>query len=202
MYTAHLVMASTGLRLGELQALQVGDFRDGVIHVVHAWERKSGLKAPKWNSSRVVPVPSKTAKRLASLISSSPYRDDAESLIFYGRTAKTPIAQSFVKDSLYAALAKIGIGEDGRKKRGIVVHSWRHWFNTMLRAGGVPDVKIRQLTGHRTVSMTEHYTSFGPEHFADAVAVQEKVVFGGRDRKKGAKAAPKKGSETPEKGEE
>jgi integrase len=176
MFTAHLLMASTGLRLGELQALQVQDVREGSVHVVHAWERKAGVKAPKWDSTRIVPLPSRTSACLAQIIAESPHRGDPQSLVFFGRTARTPMAQSHIAACLYEALERIGIDEVTRRKRGIVVHSWRKWFNTALRAGGVPDAKIRTLTGHKTVAMTELYTAFGREHFKDAIAIQEQLT--------------------------
>ena len=173
MFTAHLVLASTGLRLGELQALQMGDVQKDHLAVVHAWERKAGLKAPKWDSARVVPLPSKTALYLREIIEASRFKDDPASLVFYGRTAYTPMAQSFISAGLHDALAAMKIPETERRRRGIVVHSWRRWFNTMLRSGGVEDSKIRALTGHKSPAMTDRYTSFGDEHFKDALAVAE-----------------------------
>ena len=173
MFTVHLVLASTGLRLGELQALQIGDVQTDHIAVVHAWERKAGLKAPKWDSARVVPLPAKTALHLREIIEASRFKDDPASLVFYGRTAHTPMAQSFISAALHNALAAMKIPEAERRRRGIVVHSWRRWFNTMLRSGGVEDSKIRALTGHKSPAMTDRYTSFGDEHFKDALAVAE-----------------------------
>lgn len=174
-FTAHLVLASTGVRLGELQALQVGDVKGAILQIVHAWERKQGLKTPKWDSTRIVPLPTKTARHLAEVVAASPHRNDPASLVFFGRTAHTPMAQSYLARSLYRALERIGICEKDRQARGIVVHSWRHWFNTTMRADDVPDSKIRQVTGHKTVAMTDHYTNFSIDHFADIMAVQGRL---------------------------
>ena len=51
MFTPHLVLASPGLRLGELQALQIADVQTDHLAVAHAWEHKAGLKALKWDSA-------------------------------------------------------------------------------------------------------------------------------------------------------
>jgi len=120
-----------------------------------------------------VPLPSKTALHLQEIIEASRYNEDPASLVFYGRTASTPMAQSFISKGLHDALAAMKITDAERRRRGIVVHSWRRWFNTMLRSGGVEDSKIRALTGHKSPAMTDRYTRFGDEHFKDALAVAE-----------------------------
>jgi len=43
----------------------------------------------------------------------------------------------------------------------------------MMR-GKIPDAKLRVLTGHKTLQMTDHYTQFKLEDFVDVVEVQEK----------------------------
>ena len=172
-FTAHLLLASTGLRLGELQGLQIGDVLKDRIQVIHAWERKAGLKSPKWDSARFVPLPERTMLHLREMIEGSPFTDASENLVFYGRTFNTPMAQSYLANQFYKALGKIGISEQERQRRGIVVHSWRRWFITTLRSGGIEDSKIRALTGHKSAAMTDLYTNFGAEHFEDAISVQE-----------------------------
>jgi integrase len=44
-----------------------------------------------------------------------------------------------------------------RRRRGLTFHSWRYWYNSMLR-GRVPDHALRALTGHHSEAMTERYT--------------------------------------------
>ena len=73
------------------------------------------------------------------------------------------------------ALKKIGISPSERKEWNITFHSWRHFFNTLLR-GKIHDAKLRALTGHRTLEMTEHYTKFRLEDFTDVVKVQNEFL--------------------------
>jgi len=60
--------------------------------------------------------------------------------------------------------------------RGLTFHAWRHFFNTMMRAGGVPDAKVKAVTGHKTSAMMDHYTSFRREDYADIIMAQEKFL--------------------------
>ena len=46
-FTANLLAASTGLRMGEIQALQPENIFIDYIHVCHSYDRKYGLKETK-----------------------------------------------------------------------------------------------------------------------------------------------------------
>ena len=52
---------------------------------------------------------------------------------------------------------QLGISEEDRRARGLTFHSWRHWYNSMLR-GKVADHTLRALTGHKSEAMTDNYT--------------------------------------------
>lgn len=59
-YTINLLAASTGMRLGECQALKRRFIFDGYVEVRYSWARKYGLKEePKYGSVRTVPIPVK-----------------------------------------------------------------------------------------------------------------------------------------------
>ena len=70
------------------------------------------------------------------------------------------------------AFERIGISPEERKNRNITFHSWRHFFNTYFR-GRIHDSKLQNLTGHRTDTMTDHYTHFSIEDFRDVMEIQE-----------------------------
>lgn len=170
-YTLNILGASTGMRLGEVQALQVRYVHDNYISVVLNWDPKYGFKIPKRNSHREIPIPFKTSSYLQELISISPYIEP-DDFVFFGNHRKTPIRNEVILKELYKAFEKIGISPEERKKRNITFHSWRHFYNSMMR-GKIHDSKLRRLTGHRTLEMTEHYTHFKIEDFQDVVKIQE-----------------------------
>ncbi len=173
-FTLNMLAASTGLRMGEVQGLQVQHVHSDYIAIVNAWERKYGLKEPKWGSAREVPIPTRTSRYLVQVVEESPYREP-ESLVFHGTDGQTPIGHKEILDALYAALSAIGISGKARKQRNVTFHSWRHLFNSLCRSR-IPDYKLQRLTGHRTQEMTEHYTHLNISDFADVVALQEEVL--------------------------
>ncbi len=172
-YTINLLAASTGMRLGECQALQNRFVFNGYVQVEHGWTR-FGLKEPKRGSKRVIPLPSKTQLRLCELMQLSPYQDP-EDLIFWGEARDRPLSQNYILDHLYTALEEIGVSPEERMRRNISFHGWRHFFNSFLR-GKVADVKLQKLTGHRTQEMLENYTHFSIGDYKDVLAVQEKMI--------------------------
>ncbi len=173
LFTANILAASTGMREGEIRGLQVQHVHEDYILVKHAWEQGHGLKEAKWGSVRNVTIPKSVAELLKKVITESPYQEP-EDLVFYGESRDSPIhARRFI-DSLYAALAAIGIDEEKRKARNLDFHSWRHFLNSISR-GKVPDEKLRLITGHRTAAMTDRYTHILEEDFVEIRKVQEEV---------------------------
>jgi integrase len=170
-YSINLLAASTGLRMGECQALKIGKVHDEHIAVHHSWERRYGLKPPKRNSYREVPIPRKTAQHLHDLIGLSPYQEP-DDIVFWGKDRSTPIRNEDVRRAFYTALTQISISEEARTQRNITFHSWRYFYNSLLR-GRIHDSKLQRLTGHRTDEMTEHYTRFNIDDFRDVKELQE-----------------------------
>ncbi|MGO9409763.1 MAG: tyrosine-type recombinase/integrase [Spirochaetia bacterium] len=175
-YTLNLLAASTGLRMGELQALPVGGVYESYVNVSQSWERRDGIKqGTKTGPERVVPLPAVTARHLRELIEGSPYQKPAD-LVFYGRDRKTPLSPRAIMDGFYAALDAIEIGEKERQTRRVTFHSHRHFLNTALRSAKVPDALVQRVTGHATQEMTEHYSHFALEDFRDVMKVQERLL--------------------------
>jgi integrase len=56
------------------------------------------------------------------------------------------------------------------------MHSWRHFFNTMLLSANVADSKVMSLTGHASKKMKERYTHFDTTKFTEVIGVQEKLL--------------------------
>jgi integrase len=174
-YAANLLAASTGMRLGEIQALQIQYVRPTYIEVKHSWDDRFGLSDPKWGSFRFVPVPRKTAEALSQLISLNRWGDPLPTdIVFWSKDRNTPLTKTAILKQFKAALGRIGISEEDRKKRVLLFHGYRHLFNTLIR-GQVPDEQLRRVTGHKTLSMSNNYDHARPEHLQDVAAAQERI---------------------------
>jgi len=172
-YVINMLAVTTGMRMGEVRGLLVENVKADHVQIHHSWEEGHGLKPPKYNSIREVPISSHVAGALSRVI-----RDTKpDSIVFYGEAAKDrPLTKSCIEHNLYRALVAVGISELERRRRGIVFHSNRHFLNTFLRSRGVPGSKVRQITGHRSPRMSDLYTHFRVEDFSEVVEAQEELL--------------------------
>ena len=167
-YAGNFLSAITGLRLGEVIALQKDDIHETYISVAHSYGR-FGLKDTKTHRGRDVPIPALMKQILVEIAPAKGY-------IFSLDGGETPVNRERFTTDLYRALAKMGIDESQRKERNICFHSWRHFFNTTLRAGNISDAKTQALTGHSTKEMTERYTHFKASDFSDVMEIQQMIM--------------------------
>jgi len=171
--TINLLAAATGMRLGECLGLQVTDIKDRqiqigekqvtyqVVDLRHNWQPMEGIKAPKGGSYGELPIPDSLAEMLFQLIESNPWRNG---FVFYGNLRDKPMHARGVSEVFREAIHAVGISEEERRQRRLTFHSWRHWYNSMIRAqGNLPDYALRQLTRHKAEEMTERYTNILPE---------------------------------------
>ena len=170
-YAGNFTAALTGLREGEVRALRAEDIHSDYILVSHSYDLKFGLKDTKTHKTREVPIPDMLYKLLQQLGQGHP------GYIFSYDGGKTPLNVSMLR-SLYRALERLGISEQQRKERNICFHSWRHFFNTTLRAGNISDSKTQAITGHSTLEMTEHYTHFTHEDLKEVNRIQIGIIEG------------------------
>jgi len=172
-YACNLLAASTGLRMGECQALQIQYVHSQYVQVVHSWHDKYGLSRPKWDSTRLAPIPKKTSEALYSLLAMHRWGDPLpEDVVFWGQDRNTPLSKTAILRQFKKALKKIGIAEAERKGRVLLFHSYRHGFNTLLRSK-IPDEQLRRVTGHKTLTMTDNYDVPGIEQLQDVLEAQE-----------------------------
>lgn len=146
---------TTGMRMGEIQALQWGQVQDDHIVIQHSWDRKFGLKSPKANSHRVVPLAQTVSQWLTPLRPSGAAGGD-DAFVFHGAVLVRPIDHKAIAKWFHRALVAIGINEEEQRERNLTFHSWRHTFHAIMR-GTMSDTDLRRLSGHRTERMTEHY---------------------------------------------
>jgi integrase len=144
-----------GLRRGEMRGLQWGDIADGLITVQHNYQDKEGLKMPKYNSVRKVPVPV-AVQNILDTIQKNSFNTSPESFILASPIKPDkPLNNNFFREGVTKELESIGIAATQQKERVITCHSLRHTFVTLSQLAGIPDVVISALAGHKSVAVTK-----------------------------------------------
>jgi integrase len=172
-FAAAFLGIAAGLRMGEVRALRIQDVHPEFVTVTGSWEELYGRKIAKWNSERLVPIPSRVAEELEAVIIASRYRE-ADDLIFPGYCRELPINKHVLQNSFYAALRGIGIDEAARRERGLVWHSTRHTFNSLMR-GKIDGGKLMRIVGHSNERTNLMYTHALPEDLVAVRTVQESI---------------------------
>ena len=167
------MLASTGLRSGELRALRCDDvnLEEQYVSVSHALKANGGDGPTKTGASRVVLLPSRTIA-LLRVYGRVQADHRPESLVFPGRGRETPMDRNTLRTKLDRALP---IAEVSVDSRNIVVHSFRHTYVTLLRST-LPETALRLLTGHSSQRMKDHYDHPGIEAMAQAISAHRSSV--------------------------
>ena len=98
----NMVAASTGMRLGEVQALQLQHVHEKHLDIACSWERRYGLKTPENGTTREVTIPKRVSVLLQDLIALSPYKDP-EDLVFWHGEQRTLVGDKEIDAALNAA---------------------------------------------------------------------------------------------------
>jgi integrase len=167
---AVLLMATTGIRLGECLGLTIDrvDFLRRTIRVDRQLANVaggSGFSEPKTSAGvRNIPVPTHVIEMLAAHIAQYPPSDDG---LIFTNTAGGPISRSSWADHYRQACAVAGVV--GRTR----THDLRHVAASSLIASGLSVSAVQAALGHATPSETlDVYTHFWPsdeEKTRDAV---------------------------------
>jgi len=183
-----LVAATTGLRCGEIRALQAEDVDGFGLNVRHSWSNVDGLKATKTNKARRVPLLPEVRERLVHLIESKPY-GTGHGFIFWSADPDRPIGDhvfsSYLLDALIAmriATAPSGTTSEEAKaywrKRAVTFHSWRHFYSARM-ADRIDARTVMLATGHSTKSVFEAYADHALQSDLERVAEAANQAFQG-----------------------
>lgn len=152
-----------GMRRGEVRGLLWGDVDEaaGLIRITHNYIEGEGLKAPKWDSSRTVPIPQAVENALASVRAISA-RTQVDNFVLDNLAEKpSPVSVVFPQNSLRRILTAAGISRDTQEARRITFHQARHTYVTLGRLAGISDLEIQALAGHKSAAMMDHYSHAG-----------------------------------------
>lgn len=176
MRLANLLGWITGMRNGEVRALQVQNIGIDRIYVRHNWSSFDGLKDPKNGHERGIPIPKELREELLKAAKDNPLGMRPDSYIFFSlKNPEKPVDGSTVVNHLSLALASIGISKEERLSRHIDFHSWRHLYATRL----APKVgaSTARVTGHLDQRMMEHYANHADEEDFKKIAKAAREIF-------------------------
>jgi len=159
------VLAFTGMRVGELQALRKSDvdLRAGFIDVV-----RQTTGPTKTRAARRIPIHA----RIRSILKTQLTADSHELLFTAQPSATYPhgghhINPKRLNEDFKAAVARAGF-------KGFTLHSLRHFFNTRAIDSGVPEQVVKAWLGHKDRSMTGTYYHLTDENSRSFI---ERVAF-------------------------
>lgn len=154
-YSMNYLASKTGLRVGEVQALQKENIFPDHLKIVHGWNEQDGLGDTKTHKSRIVPISDETYKLICDVMKDQ----TSGTFVFSTSNGKKPVNRSDMSKYLYYAMEQMGISKEIRTKRFLSFHSWRHYVNSLLINSGVPTSIVQSIIGHVNDDvMTAHYT--------------------------------------------
>ncbi len=141
---AFLILASAGLRSGELRALRwLNLLENKALYIDSALDKLGNVKSTKTGSTRVVLLPLKTQRALADWRELTK-RKGQEDFIFH--EAGEPHGDAWLRRTLPGAMDRAKVKPAGRT---LVVHSFRHTFVTLVQNFASKEV-TQALSGHST----------------------------------------------------
>ncbi|MBO4321284.1 MAG: site-specific integrase [Treponema sp.] len=169
---ANLCSACTGMRIGEVQALQFRDIGSDRIYVRHNWARLEGLKCPKNGEQREVRVSKKIIHELNELMHHNPYGYAEDNFVFWGYKKTVPCQGRHWNEALHHVLSELNIPYANE----VSFHGWRHFFASNM-ADFIDERKLQLATGHKSRLMLEHYASHKSEQTLQELAEVSEKLF-------------------------
>jgi integrase len=173
---ANMVAAVTGLRSGEVLALQVRDIGDDRLFVRHSWSHVDGLKSTKTGLERIVPFEFPSLRReLLDLARLNPQAGPSSFIFFSLEHPEKPMDDKTLQRGLTKALHRLNPTENW-KRRNVVFHSWRHYFACQL-ADRIEARKAMSATGHKNKAVFDAYADHLSEEVFQEVKDTVKNTF-------------------------
>lgn len=155
-----LLAVITGMRMGEISALQFSDIHENYLSVTKSYNRQFGIGDTKTHLKRQVPIPDNFFNDIKKI-----------GYVFQQENGK-PIAPATVYATFIRMCEKMEIDT---KARGITIHSLRNFFISYMQSENVTESKIRAVVGHADTTMTDLYTYWKPEMLPEIYAAQKKL---------------------------
>ena len=180
-YAANKLASLTGMRAGELLGLR-GEYVFDSHILVCGQHGRFGYKAhTKTKENRNIPILPDMMALLQKLM-----ERNGKGFVFSLDGGATPVCLTNLYKGLHEALNKIGIDNAEIKRRGLTLHSWRHFVNTELQRLGLTIQQVQSVTGHKTNRMTEWYSHLDARLLENVISAQSAIA--GTDKPKSNKA--------------
>jgi integrase len=175
---ANMLAAVTGMRNGEIIALQFQDLGADCIYVRSSWNKLDGRKLPKNNEVRTVEIPFPDLMNgLIEQAKQNPWGVLPTSLVFWSTTrSKVPMQGQHFGRGLHDVLIQIGFTEQEAAK--YTFHGWRHFF-TVYMIKKLDKKLLKSQTGHKTDVMLAHYADHETEGDREIIQSTQKETFAG-----------------------
>jgi integrase len=163
-FVASLVAATTGARSGECLALRRSDIGTDTLNIQHSYSILDGLKAPKNGHKRAAPLLPEVRAALLDLLRDNPHQAD-DPFVFYSLRDDRPVDPKVILEGLHTALDRLNAKRRGGnpdaelidwKGRGIVFHSWRHYFCSRM-TDVLDGEKVAKVSGHLSENVFKKY---------------------------------------------
>ena len=175
-YVACLLSLLTGMRSGELRALQFTAVGDDLITVDQAYADKAGIKVPKGKKTRYVPCPAFLCELLKKLSISNPKPNEYH-LVFWSKRGGSFVSSHYFSERFQQELARSGVlNMEEIKERNITFHSLRHMANTLLR-GSVDEHVLRMTIGHSSEQLSDLYTHLSQRGLKSVELAQQNNIL-------------------------
>jgi integrase len=161
-YLAIVLALCTGMRSGEVRALNISDLVPSNykgwtrVNIVHSIATYTGLKGTKGNYERAVLIPDCLAEELR-------LNADKRGVCMPSKQKVGYISAPTLRNTFYELLTEIGISENEREKRNITFHSLRHTFSTLGRDSLISQEDRMVVLGHKSTDVNNRYTHISEE---------------------------------------
>ncbi len=157
-----------GLRVSEISGLKWKDidFENKIVHVRRQYQAGVGYLSPKNDEERDVPMVGELLEIMeAHMASQGQHRGDEDPV--FSRKGGLPFTS-------YRNLYERSAERAGLKR--IRFHDLRHSACSAMITSGMPEPIVQRIMGHKSASMTRHYTHIHAEQLRTAMSKFEEAL--------------------------
>jgi integrase len=174
-YLAVCLALVTGMRSGELRALNTNQIDTGIIVIDRAYANIAKTKLPKGKKERVVPCPIDLCDKLVKLANNNPHGETKT--VFWSKKKDKVLSSHYFNTKFTQALINSEtLTKEEITNRNISFHSLRHMANTLLR-GSVDEYILRLTIGHSSEQLSNIYSHIEDSAIESIRKAQEKNIL-------------------------